>query len=83
MSLPSRFDCAETFRRLADYLDRELADSEIEKVEEHLKICEVCAAEYRFEETLLRNLRLKAQTPLVPEKLKQGVLRILQQAKSG
>ena len=54
-----RYSCEEVFRRFDDYLDRELTAEEIELVEEHMAVCERCAREYRFEESVLRNVRAK------------------------
>jgi len=52
-----RFTCEETFRRLEDYVDRELDPREVERVRQHLETCSVCASEYAFEEKVLRSLR--------------------------
>jgi hypothetical protein len=35
----SRYTCEEAFRRLDDYLDRELSSDETELVREHLEVC--------------------------------------------
>lgn len=53
----NRLTCEEIFRRLDDYLDRELTAEEMARVREHLETCEVCAREYDFEEKVLVNLR--------------------------
>jgi anti-sigma factor (TIGR02949 family) len=55
----SRFTCEEAFRRLDDFLDRELSAAEMTLVHEHLEICEGCAREFRFEESVLTNVRAK------------------------
>jgi anti-sigma factor (TIGR02949 family) len=54
-----RYTCTEAFRRLDDYLDRELGPAELAKVREHLEVCAVCAMEFRFEERILADLRSK------------------------
>lgn len=41
--------CEETFRRLDDFVDRELTPQETALVREHLDTCAVCTSEYRFE----------------------------------
>lgn len=82
MSLPTEFDCAETFKRLADYLDRELSPEEVERVDAHLAICEICAAEYRFEATLLAAIKEKARAARAPESLRRAVLDILAKARA-
>jgi anti-sigma factor (TIGR02949 family) len=55
----SRFTCEEAFRRLDDFLDRELSAQEMELVREHLEICEGCAREFRFEASVLNGVRAK------------------------
>ncbi|MGH9362201.1 MAG: anti-sigma factor family protein [Thermoanaerobaculia bacterium] len=59
MSLPDRFTCDEVFRRLDLYLDRTLGPEELRRVQEHLETCAECAGEYRFEESLLAEVRRK------------------------
>jgi len=43
-----RYTCEETFRRLEDYVDRELSAEEMERVREHLKTCEGFTHENRL-----------------------------------
>lgn len=69
MSPPDRYTCEETFRRLNDYLDRELSPAEIEAVEAHLETCVVCAAEFDFEASLIREVRAKVQRIPLPSDL--------------
>jgi len=52
-----RFTCEETFRRLDDYLDRELSAREMRWVQEHLEVCAFCAAEFAFEAGVLERVR--------------------------
>ena len=59
MGRVDRLTCEELFRRLDDYLDRELDDDEARLVREHLETCVVCAGEYAFEASVLRNVREK------------------------
>ena len=59
MSPIDRLSCEELFRRLDDYLDRELDQREAVLVREHLETCAVCAAEYAFEASVLKNVREK------------------------
>jgi len=58
--------CREVFRRLDDYLDRELTPAEIVLVERHLEVCAVCAREFRFEATVLDHVRGKVRRLSVP-----------------
>jgi mycothiol system anti-sigma-R factor len=61
-----RFTCEETFRRLDDYLDRELSDREMQLVREHLKVCAACANEFEFETSVLSGVRAKLQRIAAP-----------------
>lgn len=54
-----RYTCEETFRRLDDYLDRELAPAEMALVREHLETCAGCAREFNFEASVLDGLKAK------------------------
>jgi anti-sigma factor (TIGR02949 family) len=83
MSHPSRYTCEEAFRRLDDYLDRELDAAERELVREHLEICEGCAREFRFEESVLRGVRATLRQIDVPEGLRARVVRALEAAAGG
>lgn len=74
----TRFSCEEAFRRLDDYLDRELSAPEQELVREHLEICEGCAREFRFEASVLKGVRGKLRQIDVPETLQARVLRALE-----
>lgn len=59
MNKPDRYTCEEAFARLEDYLDRELSAEEMRMVREHLETCAVCAREFGYEESVLRNIRSK------------------------
>ena len=75
MSPSRRFTCEEAFRRLDDYLDRELSQTEMNLIREHLDICEGCAREFTFEESVIRNVRAKLREIDVPLDI---VVRVLQ-----
>ena len=64
-----RLTCEEAFRRLDDYLDRELGPDERRLVEEHLRICEVCTSEFVFEASVLSGVRRKLQSIAGPSDL--------------
>ena len=66
MSEKACFDCAEAFRRLDDFLDRELNAGEAELVREHLEMCKTCAEEFKFEGVILVSLREKLSHIDVP-----------------
>ena len=63
------FDCEETFRRMQDYLDRELSPEEIDLVQAHLASCGMCAEEYLFEASFLRRVSQYVQDTEIPENL--------------
>lgn len=79
---PTPFDCEQTFVRLQDYLDRELSPEEIRLVEQHLDVCAICAEEYAFEASLLRNLRARILHIDIPNDLRQRVGQALDQLAS-
>jgi anti-sigma factor (TIGR02949 family) len=62
----NRVTCEEAFRRLDDYLDRELGEEETRLIDEHLVICEACLREFTFERSVVDGVRRKlarADTP--------------------
>jgi anti-sigma factor (TIGR02949 family) len=82
MAQIDRYTCQETFRRLDDYLDRELTPQEMQLVREHLDVCAVCASEYAFEASALKQLRDKLQRITAPPDLLARVSRALERARS-
>lgn len=77
MSDNESYDCHEAFRRIHDYVDRELTPEEIQKVRAHLEVCAVCAREFRFEAQVLDDVRAKIQRVTAPADLKARVLSAL------
>jgi anti-sigma factor (TIGR02949 family) len=75
-----RYTCQETFRRLDDYLDRELTPHEMQLVREHLEICAICTAEYTFEESVLHQVRAKLQRIAAPADLLTKITQAIRQA---
>ena len=73
----NRYTCEEAFRRLDDYLDRELSAEETVLVKEHLEICAGCAREFNFESSLLRGVRDKLRQIELPPSLEARILRVL------
>ncbi len=67
------YTCAQAFRLLDDYIDRELGPEEFERVREHLEICAVCAAEFRFEASVIRQVRSKVRRLALPPGLEARV----------
>lgn len=77
MSPSRRFTCEEAFRRLDDFLDRELSPTEMGLIREHLEICEACAREFTFEESIIRNVRLRLRDVQVPPELAANVSQLV------
>lgn len=81
MSDAISFDCAETFRRLDDYLDRALPPDERRLVEAHLAQCVQCAREYRFEQDVVDHVRGTLRRLDAPGDLLRKVAEQLEAAK--
>jgi len=62
----NRFTCEEAFRRLDDFLDRALSDSEREKVLEHLETCASCTSEFSFESSVVEGVKRKMRHIEIP-----------------
>ena len=70
MSHPlNRTTCEEAFRRLDDFLDRRLGQTETRLIEEHLEICAACTREFTFEASVLMGVRRKLRQLSVPPDL--------------
>ena len=80
MSAVDRYTCEEVFRRLNDYLDRELSAAEMALVKEHLDTCGQCASEHAFEASVLRELKSKLRRIDLPQSLIDKVAAILAEA---
>jgi anti-sigma factor (TIGR02949 family) len=78
MTALNRYTCEEAFRRIDDYLDRELSPEEMTRVHEHLELCEGCAREFRFEESLLNGVKRKLRQIDVPDGLQARLLSVLE-----
>ena len=77
MTESHRFTCDDVFRRLDDYLDRELSEAEMRLVAEHLDTCAQCAAEHRFEGRVLDSIKSKLGKIKVPDLLLKRVAKAL------
>ena len=69
MMAPDRYTCEDVFRKLDDYMDRNLSAEEVRLVREHLAACDQCVSEYSFEEDLLRTVRDRVQRIQAPPDL--------------
>jgi anti-sigma factor (TIGR02949 family) len=77
MSPLRRFTCEEAFRRLDDFLDGELSATEMHLIQEHLEICEGCAREFTFENSVLRNVRARLRDVHMPPELSDRVRQLV------
>jgi anti-sigma factor (TIGR02949 family) len=77
MSPLDRYRCEEVFRRMDEFLDRELAAHEADLVREHLETCAACASEYAFEASVLRTVKAKLRRVEIPEALRARIERSL------
>lgn len=82
MTTLDRYTCLETVERLADYLDRELSATETAEVERHLSTCERCLQRFRFEASVLEELRTKLRRVPVPETLAERLRKALRSEKT-
>ncbi|MDQ6828887.1 MAG: zf-HC2 domain-containing protein [Gemmatimonadota bacterium] len=69
----SRFTCEDAFRRLDDYLDRELGRDEMTLVREHLELCARCAGLFAFESGVLMDVRDKVRQMTMPADVRARV----------
>lgn len=53
----NRYTCEQFFRRLPEFLDKELSPAETQSMREHLEWCTVCLEEFEFERDLLEEVR--------------------------
>lgn len=60
-----KYTCEEFFRRLDDFLDRELSATETALMESHMQVCEACLKEYEFDSKVLEGVKseLRRVTP--------------------
>jgi RNA polymerase sigma-70 factor (ECF subfamily) len=72
-----RAGCEVAFMRLDDYLDRELARSEMALVQAHLEVCALCTAEFAFESSLIQGVRDKLRRIDVPPSFRTRLARRL------
>jgi anti-sigma factor (TIGR02949 family) len=56
MSDTNEMGCEEALRRLLEFIDGELSDSEHESVERHLRTCRGCCSRMEFESRLKQRL---------------------------
>lgn len=71
---PHDLDCGETFRRLDDYVDRELSKDEAQAVLQHLEQCSCCAEEFEVERELLEMVKAKLRQIVAPPGLMDRIV---------
>lgn len=69
--------CTEVRELLGNYMDHELTETMMQKVEKHLLRCPACAYEARSLEQARELLRQGIEAPMVSEQLGERVLRHL------
>jgi anti-sigma factor (TIGR02949 family) len=75
-----KFNCEQVFKRLDDYLDRELPPEDMDRIREHLETCAWCAQTYEFHADVLSAVREKVERAPVPETLRAKVFGALRQS---
>lgn len=77
---PGGIDCSAVVERLYEYLDAELGDPElVEKIRQHLEVCQRCYPQFRFEEAFLKFVAEVARTSAPPELRRKIFQRILEE----
>lgn len=56
MSEPGNIGCEQALKRLLEFIDRELSDSEHDSVERHLRTCRSCFSRMEFESRLKQRI---------------------------
>jgi len=75
-----RATCEEAFRRLDDYLDRQLTADEARLIEEHLRECAACSREFVFEASVIRAVRSKLRRLEAPPALLDQIVQQISEA---
>lgn len=69
--------CAEVRELLGNYMDQELTENMMQRIEKHLLRCPACAYEARSIEQAREMLRRGVETPMVSEVLGERILRYI------
>ena len=77
MARPDPYTCDEAWRRVDDYLDRELTPDEIRLIEEHIDTCTECASHFKFEGQVVEGFREKLRRIALPPDLRERIHRRL------
>lgn len=74
-----RMTCEEAFRRLDDFLDRQLSADEMRLVQEHLDVCAQCTREFNFELSVINGVRGRLSRIAAPPNLLSRIASSLKQ----
>ncbi len=83
MSNLDRITCEDAFRKIDDYLDRELSDEDLTLIRGHLEICAACATEFEFERSVLDGVRAKLRRVAAPPDLLSRIARAIAADRAG
>jgi anti-sigma factor (TIGR02949 family) len=72
------YTCHEALRRLDDYLDRELSPLEMQRVDQHLRICRYCSRHFAFEARFMEEMKSKLTRLSVPSSLQSKIALLLE-----
>lgn len=67
-------ECIDILVQLYRYLDRDLSETEVNEVKQHVSDCPPCGDHVRFEEGLRRLVRAKACGDCAPPHLRAAIL---------
>lgn len=71
------YSCEEAVKRLNEYLDHELTESERVVVLKHLELCKPCLRRFTFEQTLIVSLRQKINRLCTPQPVRDKLHHLL------
>jgi mycothiol system anti-sigma-R factor len=71
---PHDTDCREVLDRVFEFLDGELADLDVSRIEQHLDECGPCLKQYDLDVALKALLRRSCVCEQAPEELRQKIM---------
>ena len=72
-----KYDCAEVEKRVQAYLDNQVSDEELMKIEDHLSYCLPCDKKVEFEQRLKDIIKHKAAESKYPKALEEELKKII------
>ncbi len=72
------YSCRDAIKRLDDFLDRELTETELFRVERHLKLCHSCSKKFKFEQEIVQGIRKKLAQVTLPADLQNKIAFLLE-----